>query len=206
MSKKPAAININLIPKDPFFHSTVGRVLQWALSAGRYIVIFTELVVIVSFAARFTLDRQINDLNSEIYGHQRTIESYGTLEKEFSSVQARLADIKQIDTQVNIVDVFQDLSRVTPQDIVLEQLSITPTRVNLTGNTLSQTSFNLLVNNLQLSGDFFNINVSRVESGDKNQPGFNFSIGADTKVVTVEKNTTKESEEKVNILDRTQGL
>lgn len=206
MSKKPAAININLVPKDPFFNSTIGRVLQWALSAGRYIVIFTELIVIVSFAARFTLDREITDLNTEINDSKVIIENYGSFEQEFVSIQERLADLKKIETDVNIVDVFQDLSKVTPQDVNLEQLTITPTKVTITGSTLSQTSFNLLVNNLQLSGDFFNINISRVESGDTNEPGFFFSIAADTKIITKKADSAAKKTEKVNVLDRTEGI
>ncbi len=206
MSKKPAAININLVPKDPFFSSTIGRILQWALSAGRYIVIFTELVVIVSFAARFTLDREITDLNEKINTQGTIIGNYGSFEQEFVSIQDRLTELKKINTEVNITDVFQHLSKVTPQDVNLEQLAISPTKVTITGNTLSQSSFNLLVNNLQLSGDFFNINISRVESGDNNQPGIYFNISADTKGVNKKDTGKTTTKEKVNILDRTGGL
>ena len=79
MKKQPAAITINLVPKDPFFATIPGRVLKWALSAGRYIVIFTELVVIISFATRFTLDRQVTDLNDTITSKEAIINSYGAL-------------------------------------------------------------------------------------------------------------------------------
>ena len=205
MSKKPATININLVPKDPFFQTTLGRALQWALSAGRYIVIFTELIVIVSFAARFTLDRQITDLNSKINTQKATIQSYGDLEANFRSVQTRLDDVKEIDQEVNIVDVFENLSKVTPRDVVLDQLSITPSTINISGNTLSQTSFNLLVNNLQLSGSFFNISIGKVETGEENEPGFTFSILANTR--EIKKEAVKSSgTDKVDILDRTEGL
>jgi Tfp pilus assembly protein PilN len=205
MSKKPASIDINLVPKDPFFQTTIGRVLQWALSAGRYIVIFTELIVIVSFAARFTLDRQITDLNTQIFKSKSIIQSFGDLETSFRSVQTRLDDVKKIDQEENIVDVFQNLSKVTPKDVNLSQLSISPSSVNISGNTLSQESFNLLVNNLQLSGSFHNISISKIESGDQNKPGFTFTISANTK--EVKRETSKQAPtDKVNILDRTEGI
>jgi Tfp pilus assembly protein PilN len=205
MSKKPASIDINLVPRDPFFATTLGRTLQWALSAGRYIVIFTELIVIVSFAARFTLDRQLTDLNTEIFRSKSIIESFGDLETRFRSVQTRVEDVKKIDQEVNIVDVFQNLTSVTPRDVSLSQLSISPSSVTISGHTLSQTSFNLLINNLQLSGNFHNITVNRVESGNQNEPGFVFSIVANTREIKKE-SSNKASETKVNILDRTQGL
>lgn len=205
MSKKPATININLVPKDPFFHTSIGRALQWALSAGRYIIIFTELIVIISFAARFTLDRQITDLNSDLVANQAAIENYGELESDFRLAQSKIENVEQIEQEVNIVDVFQKLSEVTPQDVTMSQLVITPDSVSITGKTLSQTSFNLLVNNLQLSPQFRNVSVSKVESEDDGSPGLLFNILADTKLKDAKAvNATKE--EKVNVLDRTQGL
>lgn len=205
MSKKPAIISINLVPKDPFFHTSLGRALQWALSAGRYIVIFTELIVIISFAARFTLDRQITDLNSTILDQQSLIESYGELESDFRMAQAKIENIKEIEQDVNIVDVFERLSEVTPQDVTLSQLSIRPDSILVTGTTLSQSSFNLLVNNLQLSPRFNNVSVSKVESESGNGSGLNFSITAKTKNVQ-QKVVKKAATEKVDVLDRTQGL
>jgi Tfp pilus assembly protein PilN len=205
MSKKPATININLVPKDPFFHTPLGRALQWALSAGRYIIIFTELIVIISFAARFTLDRQITNLNTDIVSRQGTIQNYGELEADFRLAQAKIENVKQIEQDVNIVDVFEKLSEVTPQDVSLTQLIISPSGVSVTGRTLSQTSFNLLINNLQLSPQFRNVSVSKVESEEEGSPGLLFTILADTKVRDARATNTS-TEEKVNVLDRTQGL
>lgn len=205
MSKKPAVISINLIPKDPFFHTPLGRALQWALSAGRYIVIFTELIVIISFAARFTLDRQITDLNSTILDQQSLIEGYGQLESDFRVAQAKIENVKEIEQDVNIVDVFERLSEVTPQDVTLSQLSIRPDSILVTGKTLSQSSFNLLVNNLQLSPRFNNVSVSKVESESSGSPGLNFTITAKT-IEAQQKVLKKAVEEKVDVLDRTQGL
>lgn len=205
MSKKPAAININLVPKDPFFHTPLGRALQWALSAGRYIIIFTELIVIISFAARFTLDRQITNLNTDIVSRQGSIGNYGELENDFRLAQSKIENVKQIEQDVNIVDVFEKLSEVTPQDVTLSQLVITPSGLSATGRTLSQTSFNLLINNLQLSPQFRNVSVSKVESEDEGSAGLLFTIQADTKVRDARATNTS-SQERVNVLDRTQGL
>lgn len=203
--KKAAQVNINLLPKDPFFSTVFGKVLRWALSAGRYVVIFTELVVIMSFLTRFTLDRQVTDLNSDIEKKRQIILSYGDLEDNFRTVQEKITQYQQTDQEKNIVDTFAHLSTVIPDGIILDQLAIRPTNVTIAGHTLSQTAFNLLINNLQLSNDFKNINVSEVESNENNDDGISFSIKADTKIV--QKIQTKSSNaEKVDLLDRTQGL
>lgn len=179
-SKKIKNISINLVPKDPFFETAIGRSLKWALSVGRYIVIFTELVVIVSFATRFKLDRDVTDLNESIFQKQSIIESYGDLEQRVRSVQMSIDQYQQIQQQTNITDVFPALSRITPPDVRLEELSIRPATLSFSGTTLSQASLNLLINNLQLSNEFFNVVVDRIETNPGKGAGFTFKISADT--------------------------
>lgn len=202
--KKAAQININLIPKDPFFSTVIGKVLRWALSAGRYIVIFTELVVIMSFVARFTLDRQVTDLNSSIQQKKQIISAYGTLEEDIRSVQEKIVQYKQTEQETNIVDTFANLTAVVPEGVTLDQLAIRPTSVTISGKTLSQRAFNYLINNLQLSPKFSNVNVGEIQSDDEEEAGILFKIGLDTKVVQAIK--VPAQAEKVDLLDRTQGL
>jgi len=206
MKKKPAAIRINLLPKDPFFATIPGRILKWALSAGRYIVIFTELVVIISFATRFTLDRQVTDLNQSISNKAAIISSYGQLENNFRIAQNKISSYEQLKQSNTIVETFADIKEIIPEGILLDDLVISNDTIIASGTTLSQTAFNLLINNLQISSKFHEVAVDKVESNEDNtQPGFAFSIRAKTKVIEKQKKTSK-SEEKVDVLDRTGGL
>ena len=179
--KQILKININLIPKDPFFETVIGKILRWALSAGRYIVIFTELLVILSFVARFTLDRQLTNLNESIHQKEVTIKSYGDLEENVRLIQAKTDQCEQIEQQTNISEIFPALTKITPRDILLEELTIKPTRLLMSGSSPTQNSLNILINNFQLSPNFFNISVDRIEAGESQKPGFNFLITADTK-------------------------
>jgi Tfp pilus assembly protein PilN len=183
--KKSAQIKINLIPKDPFFSTATGRILRWALSAGRYIVIFTELIVIISFATRFTLDRQVTDLNSSIEQKRQVILSYGDLEDRFRTVQGKINHFKQIEQETNLTDSFLHLSEVVPSGVILSELSIRPASVSISGVAESQRDFNFLINNLQISPNFFNINVSEVSS-DERSSGLEFRIVAETRAISVQ--------------------
>lgn len=180
MKTKPIAIDINLVPKDPFFTTPLGRGMQWALSAGRYIVMLTELVVVVSFASRFYLDRQITDLNGAIFIAQSTVEAYGEFEQEFRDVQLRIDQYQQIEQTENLVDTFPALSAVIPDGVELRELVIYPDQVSLTGVVRSQRSLNLLINNLQLSPYFSNVVVNTIESQGTASAGFNFKLSAQT--------------------------
>lgn len=174
-------VDINLIPKDPFFETVLGKILRWALSAGRYIVIFTELVVILSFLARFTLDRQLTNLNGTINQKTNVINSYGDLEYTVRMAQLRIQQYQQLEQQTNISDVFPALSQITPRDVQLEELVIRPSSIVMSGRVLSQTALNLLINNIQLSPQFNNISVDKIQVGDSKEPGFAFRLSADTK-------------------------
>ena len=186
-----ASVEINLLPQDPFFDTPLGRTMRWALTAGRYLVIFTELVVIISFATRFSLDRQVTDLNNSIHQKVSVVESYGELESDLRLAQTRLTEYGAIENQANIVDVFANLTQVTPPDISLEKLAINATNVIIAGSAPNQPTFNTFINNLQLSADFNSISVDKIEAS-KITAGYDFRLRADTTVITpVRKPATK---------------
>ncbi len=181
---KVATIDINLVPKDPFFETLLGRSLKWALSAGRYIVMFTELIVVLSFVTRFYLDRQITDLNRSLFQKESVIRSYGDFEDEIRGIQERLSQYDQIEQEDNIADTFPLLAEVIPSGIKLDELVIYPDRVALKGTVLSQKSLNILINNLQISPDFSNVVVSTIESEGLSNSGFLFQLTAQTQDTT----------------------
>lgn len=180
-SRRPISVDINLVPQDPFFESSLGRVLRWALSVGRYIVIFTELVVVLSFVTRFSLDRTLTDLNDEIHRKELVVKSYGTLEEEFRTLQDKITQFEQLEQQTNLVDIFPHIAEIIPENVELKELSITQTTVLFKGAALSQIALNTLIANLQLSPLLFDVTVDTIESQGERTPGFAFSIRATTK-------------------------
>jgi Tfp pilus assembly protein PilN len=181
--KKPAAISVNLLPKDPFLSTPIGKLLQWALSVGRYLVIFTEMVVIISFASRFTIDRRITDLNSAILQKQVVIESYGDLEQNIRDIQKKTEAFQQIEQLENVTAIFPILTAVTPPDVTLSDLQMRPGRITLSGTTLSNVSLGIFINNLQVSGHFTDITVERISTAKDTNSGLGFKIEANVKKV-----------------------
>ena len=184
MKNQLVTINIDLVPKDPFFETQLGRVLQWSLTVGRYIVMFTELIVVLSFATRFYLDRQVTDLNLTISRKEMSIQSYGDFEQTFRNVQEKINQYNQIVQKENLVEFFPLLSRVMPDGVELKELAITPGQIAITGTVLSQRSLNLLINNLQISPNFTNVVVNTIESEGSLSAGFVFRLNAQTNLTT----------------------
>lgn len=179
---KPVPIKINLLPRDPFFSTPLGKTLRWALAVGRYIVIFTELVVIMSFMARFSLDRQLTDLNDSIHQKQVVVQSYGNLEQSVRAAQEKMQQLDQIDQIDTIVDVFPQLSTLTPPSINLTEMTIKPGQLFLSGISPDRQAFNILINNLQLSPNFVNLNVISIEN-KANSSELTFQLEAETQVL-----------------------
>lgn len=178
---KKIDLKINLVPKDPFFETVLGRSFRWALGVGRYIVIFTELVVIISFGSRFVLDRQLTDLNAKINQQKQVIKSYGDLEKNFRYIQQQITDYQQLKQENNLVEIFPILNETVPQNVVLDSLTIKNGSIDFTGVAFSQSTLNILVNNLQLSEHFTNIRISKLESSNNKSSGINFDIASEIK-------------------------
>jgi Tfp pilus assembly protein PilN len=179
---QPARIRVNLLPKDPFLTTPVGRLLQWALSVGRYLVIFTELVVILSFATRFSLDRRVTDLNGSILQKKIIIGSYGTLEQDVRDVQKKIDSYTQVEQKQNLADIFPIIGQVTPSEIQLRELSVQAGSIAIAGTAPTNTSLNVLINNIQLTPKFSDVTVERIETSRDTGKGFEFRIRAQMKL------------------------
>ncbi len=172
MSRKSINYEINLLPQDPFFETHLGRVLNWAINIGRYILIFTEFIVIASFGARFTIDRKITDLNNKIHQKSALIQSQRQFESTFRLAQAKIKNYQQIEQQDNLVDIFPTLQSVVPSDFYMNRLTIGQQDLSVEGVALSNRALNYFISNLQLSPYFNKISVSNIESSDRSQRGF----------------------------------
>ncbi len=193
---KTADIKINLTPKDPFFKTQVGKFLNWAINIGRYIVIFTELVVIVSFAARFNLDRRVTDLNDSIHQKEIIVRSYGTLEDDFRLAQEKLDQYEQVEQRNNIVKIFPKMQEIVPDDLTLRDLEITRTGINLEAVALTNNALNFFINNLQVSPYFFDVTVEKIEAESKGTGGFTILVKASTSMEVIEEGEKVEKSNK----------
>ena len=168
--------SVNLLSKDPFSESFVGKVLMWALSIGRYIVVFTELVVILSFLSRFTLDRQMTDLNSKINQQLLIVQSYGDLEERFRSLQDKLTFVRSQTEKTNVEDVLDKIVSRLPPDVKLIKLSVRNETVSISATTLSSGGMSRFINGLRADKTFTDIKLSSVTTDSLNEDSISFDV------------------------------
>jgi Tfp pilus assembly protein PilN len=158
---------INLLPVDPFEQGFWGRFLKWGLSVGRYIVIATELVVILAFLSRFKLDRDLSDLNESIAEKQAVLAAYSTLEADYRELAGRLGLIKQLRlTGLSSPEEIGSLEQLTPADVSFGMIRMTGTELELAGRAGSETGLAAFLRALTNKGGFKTVTVGQISSGE----------------------------------------
>ncbi|MCX6816978.1 MAG: PilN domain-containing protein [Candidatus Beckwithbacteria bacterium] len=168
---------INLLPKEPWEKGFLGNLIHWVLSVGRYVVVFTELIVISSFLYRFSLDKKLADLNEKIKQEKTVVESYGDFEDKFRQVQKQLEEVKiKEDESIPIGLILNTISEITPTETVYESITINNQVVELQGRVLSEVGLATLLTQAQARKEFSDINLENVTSGKNNSQEINFQM------------------------------
>lgn len=170
MAKKIIKPEINLLPQEEFEASTLGRTLKWLLTTFRYIVIGTEMVVMIAFLSRFWLDAQSADLINAINQKKSVIASYSGFEKQFRSVQDKLKIFNSFNSSnQKVTPIIQKISTIIPADITLTSLAIDKSKITIIASTQNEASAVNFVASLNNSGVISAASVSSIESRAGNE-------------------------------------
>ncbi len=117
---------ISLLPDKNAVRTLGDKFVKWVLSVGKYIVIFTQLIVISAFLSRFWLDRTNTDLSDRIRQQRAILTSSQTFEQQFRLFQTRLV---KIDNSINKggkpLEALIAVSESMPPDVLLTEFSFT---------------------------------------------------------------------------------
>lgn len=173
-ARKP---NIDLLIREDFSTKTVGRFLLWALTVGRYIAIFTELVVIAGVIARFVLDQQRNNITEDIIDQQAILVSYKSSERKIRRVYQQLQTVSELEKQELGAEYFlKILPEMTPRDMKYTSLTINKNSVDISGRVLSVEGFSTFLSILQSNLNYEDIILSSLETGGPQDPSIQFQL------------------------------
>lgn len=171
---------INLLPKDSFEQSALGKILKWALTSGRVLVVLTEFVVILAFGSRFYFDKKLNDLIEVIGQKQAVVESYVDIENKIRDLLSRQAIVdKYLKENLGISDVINQIKRVTPADVSFTEISLDGVGFTLTGIAESEGGLASLLVGINNVPNVTGISVGSIDF-DQRQGLINFKVSVVT--------------------------
>jgi Tfp pilus assembly protein PilN len=176
----PKNKKVNLLIREGFEYTTLGKTLSWLLSAGRTIVIFTELVVIIAFLSRFWLDRSLTDLIEQNNTKKTQIQAAQAFETEFRSAQTRLATYQKLDTtRISASKLVKNVSSLLPSDVALTELTMSKGRLNVHGTSLSEGGLAGFIKAVEDSGKYKNVKLTDIALQTGGQRVISFVIDGD---------------------------
>ncbi len=177
---------ISLLPEKNIARVIGGKFVNWVLSVGRYIVIFTELIVIGAFLSRFWLDRKNSDLSEKIRQQKAILSSTQTFEREFDLFQTRLNEISQsFEKASRPIDPLIVIAESTPTDVLLSDFKFSEKdtgaqQVNLKAQMFSEAGFAEFIDRLIANQEISSVQVGTIEKEEgKGGMTINFVIKFD---------------------------
>lgn len=162
----PAAhdITINLLGENQAEHTPFGRLVSWVTTYGRYIMVTTELIVLIAFLSRFSLDRTLTDLKDEISQKQEIIEVNQDLESDFRKTQDSLQKIgKLLSSQSEPTDTLKTLHTLLPAGTYFQSLSITNGKITAQVASLTVQSFSQFLLNVSTIKQLANVDIGAID-------------------------------------------
>lgn len=179
MPKKQALLSINLLPGEEAKFGE--KFLEWSLTFGRYIIIGTEIIVLVAFLSRFKFDRDLIDLNDKVKERQKVLESYKPVEENVLRLQKRLTTIAALEAnQGSGILALPDIASITPPQITYQNILVSQDKVTIVGQAIETADISTFVATLKASTIFKKetINLEKVERGKTENNQLAFTVTA----------------------------
>jgi hypothetical protein len=152
---------INLLPPSEFELSFWGRFLKWAVTTGRYVIIVTELVVIVAFLSRFKLDTELASLTDEIRGKKNVLDAQQSIEAKFMGVQSRLEHANKIlESSLTAGTEVDWIIKTVPEGIKITNLSVNKNFDLIDVNAVKDSDLGIMLGQMNKTGRWKSMEVS----------------------------------------------
>lgn len=161
--QKPQLLTINLAKNrgETFWD----RFISWALTAGRIIIILTEVIALGAFLYRFSLDRQLVDLHDHISQQTAVVNLLKNNEASFRNLQNRLTLAKNGMDEVNqTTKIFFDMLAMIPSDMDVSTFQMTPDTVRIEGTLGSIASLRSLVDKIKAYPQVSSVSLDKIQT------------------------------------------
>ncbi len=166
-AKSKLTIKLNLLKPQSNPELLPVKFFRWLLSAGRYIFVLVEAVVLIAFGARFKLDADLASKKEAIEEQIPYIESLKPYEVLIRQTQLKLSTIGSL--KGNSLDgsvILKKIADQTPSSVKITSINIDKKAGTITIHITGQTQINKDLSNfiVGLKGDsaFSNVNTTSI--------------------------------------------
>lgn len=178
--KLKLGIHLDLLRPQSNPEQLLTNLLRWLLSAGRYIFVFVEALVLVVFIARFKLDEDLEAKKEAIENQIPYIESLKSFEVNVREMQLKLSTISSYrKTSTDYPKVLKGITDQVPAGIKMSGIKLDKSAnfidIQLSGISVNSNDLSALIFGLKQNPLFSDINITGI-GFDKGS--LNFSISA----------------------------
>ena len=157
-------LSINLL--DNKGKKFIDQFLDWAIAIGRLLIIITETIALSAFLYRFSIDRQLIDLNDEIKKNESIVAYFKTGEDTYLHAQTKLSISKtQMAATANTVSMFQTMMQLSRgHAIKFNNFSVTDNFMQLAVQASSTQALSDFLETLKINKRIDSINIDKVEN------------------------------------------
>lgn len=157
------SVSINLLGDSETQHTPLGRIVNWALTYGRYIMIGTEIVVLLAFISRFSLDRKLTDLKEEVGQKQDIIQANLPFEEDVRALQDKLSKIKALKSQpANALTVLASFQTILPAGMYLKSFTLDQSQVTISAVAGSTGALAQFIANMKNAKTLTNVEIGDI--------------------------------------------
>lgn len=163
---------INLLSRKK--ESLTDKLIYFALSYLRYILIITQIIVIGVFFYKFKVDQEIVDYQDSVGQKKEIIEVTQPLFVEAKTTDFQIKEVRRIiERQDKFLDILNYLSTIFPDKLYLSKLTITDNSMKLEGFGDSGLLIQSFYQRLKTDKKFANVNLKSLKKIDV---GLSFEI------------------------------
>jgi hypothetical protein len=159
--KNQLRLKLNLLHPNEIPPSLPTRFLRWIVSYGRYIVIFTEIIVVSAFIYRFKLDYDLDNIKTSINKDLPFIEGMIADEALINQTQSKFQTIGTVYANTpSWKRIFDNLSSEIPPSVRINSLNLESNdaqneflNIKLIGRTTSINDLGLFIKKLRTLQD-----------------------------------------------------
>ena len=161
MPENSPSINLVKNKQIPLFD----KFMNWALTVGRLIVILTEIVALLAFVYRFSLDEKLIDLHSAIKQKQNLVLLLKQDENKYRNLQDRIALASSLlEKNVKTNKIIPDIVGLTPQGARIDNLTFNKDKLTINASTNSVSSLTDFINILKNYPDIKVVSIDNIEN------------------------------------------